>query len=69
MRNDHIHPVVESQMPSTALPESVNWITAGAMNPIDRQGSCGSCWAFATTSSIEAAHFIETGELVKLSEQ
>ncbi|VDO61068.1 unnamed protein product [Haemonchus placei] len=30
---------------------------------------CGSCWAFATVASIEAANAIKTGQLTRLSEQ
>jgi hypothetical protein len=51
------------------LPDSVDWVKAGAVNNIVSQGTCGSCWAFSAISSIESAFFIKTGKLVKFSEE
>ena len=41
----------------------------GMMTPIKDQGSCGSCWAFASNEAHESAWAIKTGELLDLSEQ
>ena len=53
----------------SSLPASVNWLEKGAVAPVQNQLTCGSCWAFSAVASMEGAHFLKTGKLVKLSEQ
>ncbi|KAK6030055.1 papain family cysteine protease [Ostertagia ostertagi] len=50
-------------------PAEVDWAKAGKLTPVKDQGQCGSCWAFATVASVEAANAIKTGNLTRLSEQ
>merc|ERR1712072_447031 len=51
------------------LPASENWVERGAVTPIKNQGTCGSCWAFASIAALESAWFIHSGSLVSMSEQ
>ncbi|CAF2595625.1 unnamed protein product [Rotaria sp. Silwood2] len=39
------------------------------MNPIENQGRCGACYAFAVTAAIEGTHALKTGRRIKLSKQ
>lgn len=49
--------------------EEVDWRKVGAVNPVQNQGQCGSCWAFSSAAAMESEHYINSGELLKLSEQ
>lgn len=54
---------------SKELPKSVDWRESGVVSAVKNQGHCGSCWAFATTATVESHIAIATGNLFSLSPQ
>merc|ERR1719183_1132511 len=54
---------------AAALPAEVNWVTNGAVNPIQDQGQCGSCWSFSSCCAMEGIDQITNGTLRKFAEQ
>ncbi|MCI4627169.1 MAG: C1 family peptidase [Candidatus Magnetoovum sp. WYHC-5] len=50
-----------------SLPRNIDW--KRYLNPVSDQGSCGSCWAFASATALESAFAIKTRLLYNLSEQ
>lgn len=50
------------------LPTSVDWVVAGAVSPVKNQGSCGSCWSFSATGTLESELAVKSGTKVILSE-
>ena len=49
------------------LPAAFDW--RPDCTPVQNQGGCGSCWAFATVGTLECAISIKDGATVDLSEQ
>lgn len=53
---------------SSNVKGSVDWRKEGHVSEVKNQEQCGSCWAFSTTGSLEAALSIFSGKKVSLSE-
>jgi KDEL-tailed cysteine endopeptidase len=46
------------QQNSSNVKNEVDWRVSGNVSPVLNQGTCGSCWAFSTVSTLEAAFSI-----------
>lgn len=66
MRKEERKPVKQGGQPTL---DAIDWRTLGAVNPVQNQGACGSCWAFSSAAAMEGAYFVKHGSLHKLSEQ
>jgi C1A family cysteine protease len=64
-----VNKTVEAEAVVGDIPASVDWRTQGAVTPVKNQGSCGSCWAFSTTGSMEGRYQIAGNTLTSFSEQ
>lgn len=55
---------------TASVPDKFDWTEVdGVVNPVQDQGSCGSCWAFGSAAALESAYAINHNILYKLSEQ
>jgi hypothetical protein len=52
-----------------AAPDELNFIEQGYLQGVKDQGSCGSCFAFATIANIEGLYFTKYGKNKEFSEQ
>ncbi len=52
-----------------ALPASYDLRTLGKVTPVENQSPCGTCWAFATTSSLESRILVQESITHDFSEQ
>ncbi|XP_039169659.1 zingipain-2-like [Eucalyptus grandis] len=60
---------LRQQYPTGDVPESIDWVEKGAVNPIKDQGNCKSCWAFSAVAAVEGIMQIKSGKLPSLSKQ
>ncbi len=52
-----------------SAPSSWSWVDQGMTTPVKDQLSCGSCWSFSSTETMETTWAIKSGELKVLSPQ
>jgi C1A family cysteine protease len=49
----------EVDVPSKDIKSSIDWRELNKVTPVKDQGSCGSCWAFSATGTLEAHWLVE----------
>jgi len=50
-------------------PDAVDWSAKEAVTNVKDQGTCGSCWTFASTGALEGAMFVAGRKVANLSQQ
>ena len=69
MRNEKEEKSYKPVSKNNLTEDPIDWRTKGAVNPIQNQGSCGSCWAFSSAAALEGKYFLKYGNLPKFAEQ
>lgn len=68
-KSDYKKPTLKTS-PKFSGFKTLDWIDKANLNSyIENQGSCGSCWAFATAEAIEAAYYLKYNKSIRLSKQ
>jgi len=57
---------LEANLEVGDIPASKDWRDDGVVTAAKNQGSCGSCWAFSATETLESHLALATGEAVQI---
>merc|ERR1719427_1726500 len=63
------HPHTYDKKDVEDAPDALDWRLYGAVTPVKDQSVCGSCWSFGSVGTLEGTLFLNTGKLVRLSQQ
>lgn len=66
---DNVLNLNETKSKQLTVPLKVDWRKQNAVSPVQNQGICGACWAFASVEIMESMNAIKTGKLTRFSVQ